>query len=114
VVRDLKNAATLLDQSIEAELQGSPTRDPGHVAFPMTARALMMRRDNLREPSRRCATSSPGIAGANGLSRRPSTGWDRFSRWLAPTCPVSSRLLLQPALLQGHELDRRSRPNGHG
>ena len=48
VVRDLKNAATLLDQSIEAELQRSPTRDPGHVAFPMTARALMTRRDNLR------------------------------------------------------------------
>lgn len=48
VVQDLKNAATLLDQSIEAELQGSPTRDPGHIAFPMTARALMTRRDNLR------------------------------------------------------------------
>jgi hypothetical protein len=48
VVRDLKNAANMLEQSIEAELQGSPTRDPGHVAFPMTARALMTRRDNLR------------------------------------------------------------------
>ena len=48
VVQDLKNAASLLDQSIEAELQGSPTRDPGHIAFPMTARALMTRRDNLR------------------------------------------------------------------
>ena len=48
VVRDLKNAATMLDLSIEAELQGSPTRDPGHIAFPMTARALMTRRDNLR------------------------------------------------------------------
>jgi hypothetical protein len=48
VVRDLKNAAILLDQSIESELQGSPTRDPDHIAFPMTARALMVRRDNLR------------------------------------------------------------------
>jgi arginyl-tRNA synthetase len=48
VVRDLKNVASLLDQSIEAELQSSPTRDPGHFAFPMTARALMARRDNLR------------------------------------------------------------------
>jgi hypothetical protein len=48
VVQDLKNAAVLLDQSIEAELQGSPTRDPDHFAFPMAARALMTRRDNLR------------------------------------------------------------------
>ncbi|MCA6113948.1 hypothetical protein J6524_03270 [Bradyrhizobium sp. WSM 1738] len=48
VVMDLKNAATLLDQSIESELQSSPTRDPDHFAFPMTARALMARRDNLR------------------------------------------------------------------
>jgi hypothetical protein len=48
VVRDLKNAATLLDLSIETELQSSPTRDPGHFAFPMTVRALMTRRDNLR------------------------------------------------------------------
>ena len=48
VVKDLRNVATLLDQSIETELQGSPTRDPGHFAFPMTVRALMARRDNLR------------------------------------------------------------------
>lgn len=48
VVKDLKNAANMLEQSIEAELQGSPTRDPGHFAFPTTARALMTRRDNLR------------------------------------------------------------------
>ena len=48
VVKDLKNAAILLEQSIESELQDSPTRDPDDVAFPMTARALMARRDNLR------------------------------------------------------------------
>lgn len=48
VVKDLKNAAILLEQSIESELQDSPTRDPDDVAFPMTARALMTRRDNLR------------------------------------------------------------------
>jgi hypothetical protein len=45
---DLKNAATLLDCSIETELQSSPTRDPRHFAFPMTARAWIARRDNLR------------------------------------------------------------------
>jgi len=48
VVKDLKNAAVLLDQSIESALQESPTRDPGHFAFPMTVRALMTRRDNLQ------------------------------------------------------------------
>jgi hypothetical protein len=48
VLMDLKNAATLLDYSIETELQSSPTRDPRHYAFPMTARALIARRDNLR------------------------------------------------------------------
>jgi hypothetical protein len=44
---DLKNSATLLDHSIENELQSSTTRDPRHFAFPMTARALIARRDNL-------------------------------------------------------------------
>jgi hypothetical protein len=48
VLTDLKNAATLLDYSIETELQFSPTRDLRHFAFPMTARALIARRDNLR------------------------------------------------------------------
>jgi hypothetical protein len=46
VLADLKNAAALLDGSIEIELQISPTRDPRD--FPMTARALIARRDNLR------------------------------------------------------------------
>jgi hypothetical protein len=45
---DLKNAATLLDFSIETELQTSPTRDPRHFAFPMSAKTLIARRDNLR------------------------------------------------------------------
>jgi hypothetical protein len=48
VLVDLKHAASLLDTSIEIELQNSPTRDPRNVAFPMTARALITRRDNLR------------------------------------------------------------------
>jgi hypothetical protein len=45
---DLKTTAILLDYGIETELQHSPTRDPGHFAFPMTARALIARRDNLK------------------------------------------------------------------
>jgi hypothetical protein len=48
VLVDLKKAASLLDTSIDIELQNSPTRDPRDVAFPMTARALIARRDNLR------------------------------------------------------------------
>jgi hypothetical protein len=45
---DIKNALRFLDQSIEAELQNSPTRDPHHFAFPMTVRALITRRENLK------------------------------------------------------------------
>ncbi|WP_028345978.1 hypothetical protein [Bradyrhizobium murdochi] len=45
---DIKNVLRLLDQSIEAELQKSPTRDPYHFAFPMTVRALTTRRENLK------------------------------------------------------------------
>ena len=48
VLVELKDAATLLDHRIETELQNSPTRDPRHPAFPMTAGALIARRDNLR------------------------------------------------------------------
>jgi hypothetical protein len=43
----LRNAVTLLDCSIEGELQSSPTRDPHHFAFPMAVRALLARRQNL-------------------------------------------------------------------
>lgn len=66
VVSDLKNAAALLDINIEAELQGSPTRDPGHFAFPMAARSLMARRDNLQ------ATIS---ALCDELTRHTQPGW---------------------------------------
>ena len=34
--------------SDEDELENSPTRDPHHFAFPMTVRALIARRDNLK------------------------------------------------------------------
>jgi hypothetical protein len=44
----LRNDLRLLDQTIEAELQNSPTRDLHHFAFPMTVRALIARRDNLK------------------------------------------------------------------
>lgn len=47
VLVNLKSAVTVLDYSIETELQSSPTRNPRDAAFPMTARALIARRDNL-------------------------------------------------------------------
>ena len=66
VLTDLKNAATLLDCSIETELQSSPTRDPRHFAFPMTARALIARRENLRAT---IAALSEELARGNHLER---------------------------------------------
>jgi hypothetical protein len=44
----LRRDLSLLDQTIEAELQNSRTRDLHHFAFPMTVRALIARRDNLK------------------------------------------------------------------
>jgi hypothetical protein len=66
VLTDLKNAAILLDCSIEIELQSSPTRDPRHFAFPMTARALIARRDNLEAT---IEALSKELARGNGLER---------------------------------------------
>jgi hypothetical protein len=66
VLLDLKNAATLLDYSIETELQSSLTRDPRHVAFSMAARALMARRDNLRATIK---ALSEELARSNHLER---------------------------------------------
>jgi hypothetical protein len=63
---DLKNSATLLDFSIETELQSSPTRDPRHFAFPMTAKALIARRDNL---SATIAALSEEVAKSDHLQR---------------------------------------------
>jgi len=45
---DLKHAVAALDESIEIELQRSPTRDLRDFSFPMVARSLIARRDNLR------------------------------------------------------------------
>ena len=48
VLVNLKNAVAVLDCSIEAELQNSRTRNRRDAAFPMAARALIARRENLR------------------------------------------------------------------
>lgn len=44
----LRNDLSLLDQTIEAEMKNSPTRDLHHFAIPMTVRALITRRENLK------------------------------------------------------------------
>ncbi|SDJ59758.1 MULTISPECIES: hypothetical protein [Bradyrhizobium] len=48
LLRDLSNAVKLLDQSIDAETRSVSIRDPSHFAFPMIARTMVARRDNLR------------------------------------------------------------------
>ena len=48
MIRDLQKAVQLLDHSIEAELDSSWIGDTSHFAFPMSARALITRRDNLK------------------------------------------------------------------
>jgi hypothetical protein len=64
VLADLKNAVSILDYSIEAELRNSPTQDPQDRAFPMAAQVLMTRRDNLTATvatlSDELAASKPG------------------------------------------------------
>jgi hypothetical protein len=66
VLKDLENTAALLDNSIETELQSGPNRDPLHFAFPMTTRALVARRDNLRAT---IAALSEELARGNHLER---------------------------------------------
>src|SRR5258708_7076239 len=48
MIRDLKGAVVMLDRSIETELERVWIKDPAHFAFPMTVRALVARRDNLK------------------------------------------------------------------
>ena len=44
----LHNDLRLLDQSVQAELENSTTKDPKHFAFPMAVRSLIARCENLR------------------------------------------------------------------
>jgi hypothetical protein len=48
LLRDLRNGVRLLDQSIDAEMRSVSICDPSHFAFPMIARSMLTRRDNLR------------------------------------------------------------------
>ena len=45
---ELQRIVTVLEANLEAELERSEIRDPSHYAFPMSARALIARRENLK------------------------------------------------------------------
>lgn len=59
-IRNLQRAVLVLDHSIEAELESSWIQDPSHFAFPMSARALITRRDNLRATIAALSDRLPG------------------------------------------------------
>jgi hypothetical protein len=47
MIANLELAISSLDASIEAELASARVRDPSHFGFPISARAMMARRENL-------------------------------------------------------------------
>ena len=48
MISNLTRAVTILNASIEADLESARVRDPAHFAFPTAIRAMMVRRDNLQ------------------------------------------------------------------
>jgi hypothetical protein len=48
MIVELEHAVSTLEGSIEAVLEGAPTRDPSNFAYPIAARAMRIRRDNLK------------------------------------------------------------------
>jgi hypothetical protein len=47
MISNFGRAVSILNASIEAELEHAKIRDPSHFAFPIAIRAMMVRRDNL-------------------------------------------------------------------
>jgi hypothetical protein len=48
MIVELEHAVSALEGSIEAVLKGAPTRDPSNFAYPIAARAMRIRCDNLK------------------------------------------------------------------
>lgn len=48
MVQELQRTVAMLEHSIKAELESVWIKDPSHFAYPMTARELGARRDNLK------------------------------------------------------------------
>jgi hypothetical protein len=49
LLESLRRSAVILEASIEDEEQRTGKRDPSHYAYPIAARAMAQRRDNLKE-----------------------------------------------------------------
>jgi hypothetical protein len=48
MIASLNNTISILDRSIAADLEKSPVRDPRHYAFPISAKTMIARCDNLK------------------------------------------------------------------
>ena len=48
MLRDLQRTVATLEESIKADLESVWIKSPSHFAFPMKARGLVARRDNLK------------------------------------------------------------------
>ena len=48
LIAELQQTAASLEASVQAELATSPTKDPNAVAYPMLARSLVARLNNVR------------------------------------------------------------------
>jgi hypothetical protein len=48
IILDLKRGVLILNHHIEAELEHAGIRNPSHFAYPLSARALLVRRENLK------------------------------------------------------------------
>jgi hypothetical protein len=66
-IADLERGMHALQFSIDAELAGATLRDPSEPGYPVTARALAARRDNLKIT---IATLSQRLAGLTGTDSK--------------------------------------------
>jgi hypothetical protein len=64
MIVELEREAANLDHSIEATLDGSRTRDPRNFAYPIAARSMRSRRDNIKNTIAVLSARSAKIAGS--------------------------------------------------
>jgi hypothetical protein len=66
MIATLDRSVSNLEAGIDAELQGARVRDPSHFAFPIAAKTMIARRDNLKTTiaalSERLAKMNPSSA----------------------------------------------------
>jgi hypothetical protein len=81
LISDLDRRAQLLDRDISAEEEHAQLFDPSHPAYPILARTLTERRDNLRAHHRRagkatCQSSCALLSLGSSLVRIPAAGYE--------------------------------------